>query len=193
MREPRAFHIVIGAIVLIAVWQFLFKPIARHVTGFDEVLWRGEKFKLKQSYLDYEEYKSDRDQLAPSEIERVKKFMLSISVPKTASSESDLIHSLSEMRFPGFGSSYVGLVKDEQGRRYTLHEYELPQTQQQRTLLYRVDADETCHLVLDGVSVDHRNDHMALMGDMAVKVEGGKLKHLFNGKVYREIALDAPQ
>lgn len=26
---------------------------------FDEFEWRGEKFKLKQKYLDYEEYKSD--------------------------------------------------------------------------------------------------------------------------------------
>jgi len=55
-------------------WQFLVKPVLRNVRGFDEVEWRGEKFKLKQKYLDYEEYKSDSDQLAPGEVERVKQF-----------------------------------------------------------------------------------------------------------------------
>ncbi len=161
--------------------------------GFDEVEWRGEKFKLKQKYLDYEEYKSDSDQLASSEVERVKKFMLAISVPKVASSETDLRQSLRQMRFPGFGSSYAGAVNDEQGNRYILNEYEIPQKQEQRTLLYRVEKDGTCRLVVDGVSIDHQNDHMLMLGNSAVKVEDGKLKHLFDGKVYREIALESPQ
>ena len=191
MRQPRALHLIIAVIAMVLAWQFLYKPVAGRIVGFNEITWRGEKFKLKRRYFDYEQYKSDIDQLAPAEIERLKHFMLSINVPKTADSETDLRHSLAEMRFPGFGSSYAGSIRDEQGRRYILNEYELPETQEQRTLLYRADADGTCHLVLDGVSVDHKNDHMIAMGEIEVKVEGGKLKHLFNGKVYREIAIQA--
>ena len=181
----------LGAIALILAWQFLIKPALRQVKGFDEVQWRGQKFKLKQKYLDYEEYKSGTDQLATNEIEHVKQVMLAISVPKSAKSDQDLIRSLRQMRFPGFGSSYAGNMKDERGTRHIVDEYEIPQKGEQRTLVYRVDSDGTCNLVLDGVSVDHENDHS--LGNSEVRIEGGKLKHLFDGKVYREIALDSPK
>ena len=115
--------------------------------------------------------------------------MLAIEVPKSAKSDRELIHSLREMSFPGFGRSYVGNVRGEQGTRYILFEYEIPQKQEQRTLLYRVESDGSCRLVVDGISVDHQNDHT--LGNREVKVDGGRLKHLFDGKVYREIALDS--
>jgi len=191
MRTHPVLKYLIGAVIVVVAWQFLLKPVLRNIKGFDEIAWRGEKFKLKQKYLDYEEYKDDTDQVATNEVERVKQFMLAIKVPKVASSDKDLIRALSEMRFPGFGSSYVGLVRDEHGTRYILNEYEIPQKQEQRTLLYRVEKDGTCHLVIDGVSVDHQNDHM--LGNSEVKVEDGKLKHFYDGKMYREIALKIPQ
>ena len=190
MRVPQALKYAVGVVVAIVAWQFLIKPVLRNMKGFDEVEWRGQKFKLKQKYLDYEEYKDDSDQLASSEVERVKQFMLTISVLKVAPSETGLRQSLRQMRFPGFGSSYAGAVKDEHGTRYILNEYEIPQKQEQRTLLYRVEKDGSCRLVVDGVSVDHQNDHM--LGNSEVKVEDGKLKHLFDGNVYREIPLETP-
>lgn len=189
MIAHRGLRYVVGAIAVIIAWQFIMKPILRNVSGFDEVEWRGQKFKLKQKYLDYEEYKSDTDQIAPAEVERVKQFMLSISVPKSTSSEKELRESLRQMRFPGFGSTYGGMVKDEQGNRYILNEYEIPQKQEQRTLLYRVEEDGTCRLIVDGISIDHQNDHV--LGNRDVKVEGGKLKHLLDSQPYREIALDS--
>jgi hypothetical protein len=188
MRVPHVLKYVVGAIAVIVAWLFIVRPVLRNMNGFDEVEWRGQKFKLKQKYLDYEEYKGDSDQLAPSEVERVKQFMLAISVPKVTTSEEDLRRSLRQMRFPGFGSSSGGAVKDEHGSRYILNEYEIPQKQEQRTLLYRVEKDGTCRAVIDGVSVDHQNDHM--LGNTEIKIEDGKLKHLFDGKVYREIALE---
>lgn len=188
MRVPQALKYAVGAIVLIVSYQFLIKPVLRNMKGFDEIEWRGQKFKLKQKYLDYEEYKDDSDQLAPSEIELVKQFMLGITVPKVVASETELRQSLRQMRFPGFGSTYAGTVKDEQGNRYILNEYEIPQKQEQRTLLYRVEKDGTCRLVVDGVSIDHPNDYR--FSNHEVKVESGRLKHLFENKVYREISLE---
>jgi hypothetical protein len=182
---------IIGAIAVGVAWQFLIKPALRHIKGRDEVQWRGEKFKLKRKYLDYEEYKSGSDQLADSEVERLKKVMLAISVPKSAKSDEELIRSLRQMSFPGFGSSYYGNVKDEHGNRYVLFEYEIPQKQEHRTLLYRVEGDGTCQRVVDGISIDHQNDHV--FGKREVKVENRTLKHLLEGKTYREIALDPPQ
>jgi hypothetical protein len=189
MIAHRGLKYVVGAIAVIIAWQFIMKPVLRNVSGFDEVEWRDQKFKLKQKYLDYEEYKSDTDQIAPAEVERVKQFMLSISVPKSTSSEKELRESLRQMRFPGFGSTYGGMVKDERGNRYILNEYEIPQKQEQRTLLYRVEEDGTCRLIVDGISIDHQNDHV--LGNRDVKVEGGKLKHLLDSQPYREIALDS--
>ena len=191
MRVPPILKYLIGALAVIVAWQFLIKPVLRNMKGFDEVEWRGQKFKLKQRYLDYEEYKDDSDQLASSEVERVKQFMLAISVLKVASSETDLRQSLRQMRFPGFGSSSGGTIKDDDGHRYILNEYEIPQKKEQRTLLYRVEEDGTCRLVVDGVSADHQNDHM--IGNSEVRVERGKLKHFFDGKMYREISLETPQ
>src|ERR1051326_3128112 len=100
MRQPRAVHLIVAVIAVVAAWHFLYKPVIGHLVGFDEITWRGEKFKLKRRYFDYEQYKEDSDQLAPTEVERLKQFMLSINVPKTANSETDLRHSLAEMRFP---------------------------------------------------------------------------------------------
>ena len=191
MSTQSVLKYIIGAVAMIVAWQFLVKPALRHIKGFDEIQWRGEKFKLKQKYLDYEEYKDGSDQLAVSEVERVKQAMLAVSVPKSAGSEEELRRSLRQMRFPGFGSSYAGSVKDEHGNRYILFEYEIPQKQEQRTLLYRVDSDGICQRVVDGVSIDHQNDHM--LGNSEVKVENRMLKHLFDGKTYREIALDSSQ
>jgi len=191
MRRSQALKYAVGVIAVIVAWQFLIKPVLRQTNGFDEIEWRGEKFKLKHKYLDYEEYKNDIDPLAPGEVERVKRFMLAIGVPNVAPSETDLRQSLRQMGFPGYGSRYDGAVKDEHGSRYILNEYEIPQTQKQRTLLYRVEPDGRCRRVVDGVSVDHPNDHRIGTGE--IKVEDGKLKHLFDGKVYREIALESPQ
>src|ERR1041384_558186 len=151
---------IIAVIAMVGAWQFVLKPILRQVKGFDEVEWRGEKFKLKTKYLDYEEYKSDTDPIAPGEIDRLKKFMMSIAVPRTASSQQELRQGLRQMRFPGFGSTGGGEVKDEHGSRYLVFEYEIPQKQEQRTLLYRLKTNGTCELVIDGVSIDHENDHL---------------------------------
>jgi hypothetical protein len=189
MKAHPVLNYVLGAIALILAWQFVIKPGLRQIKGFDEVQWRGQKFKLKRKYLDYEEYKSDTDQLATNEIARVKEAMLAISVPKSARTDQELIDSLRQMSFPGFGSSYAGDVKDEHGTRYIVDEYEIPQKGEQRTLVYKVDGNGACNLVLDGVSIDHANDHM--LGNSEVRVEGGKLKHFFDGRVYREITLDS--
>jgi hypothetical protein len=115
MNAPPVLKYLAIAVAVVAAWQFLIKPALRQIKGFDEVEWRGEKFRLKQKYLDYEEYKIGSDQLASTEVERVKGFMLAITVPKVANSEEDLRRSLRQMRFPGFGSSYAGAVKDERG------------------------------------------------------------------------------
>jgi hypothetical protein len=189
--SPVLKYISYAALAIVAL--LLLNGIARRVMGFDEVVWRGEKFRLKKKYLDYEDYKSDINQLATNEVEHVKRVMLSISVPKTAPSEEALIHSLGKMRFPGFGSHSNGSVRDEHGNRYQLFEYEIPQNQELRTLLYRVEKDGSCVRVLDGASVDHQNDHMLARGQSETKVENGKLKHLLDGKVYREIELDTPK
>ncbi|MEW6159665.1 MAG: hypothetical protein AB1813_19725 [Verrucomicrobiota bacterium] len=191
MRTPQVLKHIVGVMAVIVVWQFVMRPALRNTMGFDEIEWRGEKFKLKQKYLDYEEYKSDIDQLAANEVERVKRFMLALRVPLSTRSEADLRQSLRQMRFPGFGSSSAGAVKDEHGDRYILNEYEIPQKHERRTLLYRVEPDGSCRLVVDGVSVDHLNDHT--LGNREVKVEDGKLRHYFDSKVYREIALETPR
>jgi hypothetical protein len=51
-----------------------------------------------------------------------------------------------------------------------------------------VEEDGTCRLIVDGISIDHQNDHV--LGNRDVKVEGGKLKHLLDSQPYREIALN---
>lgn len=187
--SPVLKYIFYAALAIVAL--LLLNGIARKVMGFDEIVWRGEKFKLKQKYPDYEAYKDDINQLATNEVEHVKRVMLSINVPKTTPSEKALRQSLREMRFPGFGSVAGGNIRDESGNVYHLFEYEIPQTQQQRTLLYRVEKDGSCVRVVDGISVDHENDHV--IGNVQIKVEHGRLKHFLDGKQYRDIALDIPK
>jgi hypothetical protein len=190
MTKSPALKAIIAAVILIVAWQVVIKRGLGGLVGFDEIEWRGQKFKLKKKYFNYEAYKDDSNQLATNEVERVKTAMFAVDVPKTAASWEELRKSLRQMRFPGFGSSYNGAVKDGQGNRYILYEYEIPQTQQQRTLLYQVGADDSCRKVFDGVTIDHPNEHV--LGNIETKVENRKLIFLLGNKPYKEVAFDSP-
>ncbi|MDB6064408.1 MAG: hypothetical protein JWR26_616 [Pedosphaera sp.] len=190
MTKSHALKSIIAAVVLIVGWQVVVKHGLGGLLGFDEIEWRGQKFKLKKKYFDYEAYKDDSNQLATNEVVHVKTAMLAAEVPKIAVSWEELRKSLRQMRFPGFGSSYNGAVKDGQGNHYILYEYEIPQTQEQRTLLYQVGADGSCRRVFDGVTIDHQNDH--ILGNSETKVENRKLIFMLDSKPYKEIAFDSP-
>jgi len=185
MKLHSTLKVILGIVATSVVWLLVVKPVKRAIFGFEEVQWMGETFKLKQKYLDYEEYSKASDQLAVQETERAKRSMLAAKVPVNAKSHRDLTWDLREMRFPGYGSIYNGAVKDESGNRFVLFEYELPQLHQQRALLYRIQNDGSHKLVVDGISVDRQSDH--LLGNIEVKVENRILKYSSQGKVYHEI------
>ena len=116
------------------------------------------------------------------------KIMLAIPFPRKAASVNALIWSEPrEVRFPGYGS-HDGPVLDREGRRYILSEYEIPETGKLRSLLYRINQDSTCDLVMDIVAVDHPYDHT--LDELQIRVEDGKLRHYRNGAEYREEQLN---
>lgn len=178
---------IICFVLFFVAWQ-LVKSYLRQDEGFDEIEYQGEHFALSQKYDDYEDYKKSDDQLSTHEVQRVKNIMLSIPAPKDLGSWEELNRLHSDIRFPGYGSSHQG-VKDEQGLIYDLSEFEIPQTGQQRSLLYRIDKDGTCHCVVDGLTEENENDHNLFVHDkVSVKIENRILRHYLSGKPYREIA-----
>ena len=178
---------VIRGVIFVLILLFI-PMIGRQFIGFDEIQWHGETFKLKKKYLNYGEYKNDCDPFVKGEDEHIKKTLISVIAPESTRSLKELQESLRRVRFPGFGWRSNGGVKGEHGKRYVLYEYAIPLKNECRSLLYRVNPDGTCEKVLDGVSVDHENDHA--LGDFRVSVEGNTLRHYLNGVMYREIPLD---
>ena len=161
--------------------------VARSLVGFDEIEWRGEKFKLKKKYLNYDDYKNGYRMLADFEASHVKRAIVSINVPTRASSQKELRLMLKGMRFPGYGSVHKSEIVDEAGNRYVLNEFEIPANDERRTLLYRLENDGACQKVVDGILPDHMNDHV--LGGVEAKVEAKVLRFYFNGVAYKEIGL----
>jgi hypothetical protein len=178
--------VVIGIIV---GW-ILLREMRGRLWGFDEISWRGQTFKLSRRYLDYEQFKKARNQIRPTEAERIMEFMLSIEVPQFTSTWKELVHALSEMRFPGYGSTTNGAVRDRDGNSYVLFEYEIPGRDKMRALLYRKTDSGSYQLLFDGLSAGHPNDHK-LSGTRDTIVEDGKIVHYRNGVAYRETLLSS--
>ena len=133
------------------VAYFGWREIDRSRNGFDEVAWRGEKFKLNQKYIDWEDYKSSSHQLQAGEIPRVESILVGTRVPDTFKSHDSLIRDMPELRFPGYGMLYDGSRRAPDGAQLVLSEYEIPETGKRRRLVYRGQSDGSYRLVSDDV------------------------------------------
>lgn len=119
--------------------------------GFNTIMWQGETFALRRRYASWETYKKGQHQLAKREIARVRQKMTAITVPAHFKNHSALAHGLVDLRFPGYGCSCNGQVRDAAGGCYQLEEFDVPETGEVRALLYRKNDDLSFTLVLDQV------------------------------------------
>lgn len=138
-------------LLAIVVAYIGWREIERSRSGFDEIEWRGQKFKLSQKYIDWEDYRSSSHQLHAGEVPRVEAILVETRVPETFKSHEALIRDMPELRFPGYGMLYDGSGKTSEGAQLVMSEYEIPETGKRRQLVYRAQSDGSFRLVSDTV------------------------------------------
>lgn len=134
----------VGAVVL-GRWAYV------EATGTDEMNYRGEKIRLSKKYVDYDDYKNDPANLAPSEIPRVEKLMTDAQVGPDFADWHDVAHQLSNIKFPGYGMA-SGKDVVASGREFAVRVIEIPQVAKERYFVLEKLAGGTFRLADDFVA-----------------------------------------
>lgn len=158
-REP----IVLSAVVLIlcallavgAVLNFERPPMSQ----FDEIEYRGQKFKLAKSYSDYDDYKEDPDNIEPSERARVERLVCEAKVAQTYLSRDSMVRDVFGLRFPGYGLTSFGEKAQADDSVLAGFGIEIPQANKERILVFR-GGDGGFRLIDDFVA----SSELAIMG-----------------------------
>jgi hypothetical protein len=114
--------------------------------------------------------------------------MQSMPVPKSSKSLETLIREQPALRFPGYGMTYNGTVHNSAGNKYVLFEYQIPETGMQRSLLYSLSQEGSCHLALDVLTRERPTDTFIPDSDY-VRVENENLVYYNKGVVYQQFPL----
>jgi hypothetical protein len=112
--------------------------------------YRGEEVRLTKRYDDFHEYKSDPNNIAPEERERVRRLVETAPVPEHCASRDEVFQVLSDLEFPGYGSGGVGERGASDPLRVIGRAIEIPQTDTSRVVVYMKD-DRGYRLVDDTV------------------------------------------
>jgi hypothetical protein len=118
--------------------------------GSAEIDYRGEKIQLAKKYVDYDDYKNDPANLAPSEIPRVEKMMTQARIGPDFADREAFIDQLFTIVFPGYGVGPGPKVAAD-GREFTVEVIEIPQVAKDRYFVLEKMTDGALHLVDDFV------------------------------------------
>jgi hypothetical protein len=124
--------LVIGAFVLLAAtWAVVRRILPSSID------YRGQKIKLTKFYLDYDDYKNDPDNIAPSETERVQRLVSEAPIAHSFASRKDAASAVFEVKFPGYGAGgFGGSIQDADGslNGFTV---EIPRANKNRYFIFR--------------------------------------------------------
>ena len=120
---------------------------------FNTIEYHGQTVKLSRSYLEYDDYKNDPNNLAAEEVPRVQQLVKSAPIAKRLSSREEMIRAALDLVFPGYGLSSSGTGPQQDGSALELLSIEIPQAESSRILLFR-GQNGTYDLVDDFVQPD---------------------------------------
>jgi hypothetical protein len=126
---------VLAAVVLVATVCCVSSVVRRGRSDYIE--YRGEKIKLSKSYLDYDSYKNDPDNIDPSETARVQQLVLSAQIKRQYPTRLAVFQASSEVAFPGYGSGGMGDVTLPDGDTVTGFSVEIPRLEKERYFIFR--------------------------------------------------------
>ena len=108
---------------------------------------------LSREYSDYDEYKNDPNNIAPDERERAANLVRSAPLPRTVPDVKQVIHAVSDVVFPGYGSTQFGQKGLPDGTSLLGFSVEVPTAAQERLIVYRCQP-QGCYLADDAVVSD---------------------------------------
>ncbi|MDM4019483.1 hypothetical protein [Roseiconus lacunae] len=107
--------------------------------------YRGQQFRMRRDFADYEEYSDTADPIAKQDHEKVTDAVRRATVPNTVASIDEMVRAIGDVKFPGFQSGTL-VVKDKAqfGQYYGGHAM-IPYTDFSR---YFIFAQRDSHLEL---------------------------------------------
>jgi hypothetical protein len=101
------------------------------------VEYRGEKIHLRRPYDDYDDYKSDPDNLDPSEIERVGKLVAGAPLKRSYRGREAMLRAVFGLEFPGYGITSFGRSKQADDSLLEAFAIEIPRASRNRYVIFR--------------------------------------------------------
>lgn len=135
MRSQTALLFVVVLIVAcLALYKFV---IRKEGTGSSNVIdYRGEKIRLSKSYLDFDIYKNDPDNIDQSEAPRVQKLVMEAPISHSFADRLSTFQATGDVQFPGYGSG-SGEGQESDGSELLSIDVEIPRAEKNRYFLFR--------------------------------------------------------
>jgi hypothetical protein len=93
-----------ATLIVIVLMVFTLSCGYRQGLASNEIEYRGEKIKLTKSYSDFDDYKSDPQNIDPAETGRVQRMVMYAPIDREFESLLDASKACSEIAFPGYGA-----------------------------------------------------------------------------------------
>jgi hypothetical protein len=161
VRRSLLLVVAVGAGLAIFWW-------ARHQAQA-EIPFRGQMIKLSKSYYDFDSYKNDPDNIAPSETARVQELVVDAPIAHSFPNRLDLFRATGEIQFPGYGSGSGGGPQPD-GSELLAIVIEIPRADKDRYIVFR-GKNENYKLVDDFVQSE-------ILPPFGIRVENGAYIYL---------------
>jgi hypothetical protein len=97
----------------------------------------GQPVHLTKAYDSYEEYKDDPNNIAPEENARVAKLVAEAPIQKRFPNRKEMIDAVFALKFPGYGLSSFGDVRQPDGSDLSMQAIEVPRADRDRFFVFR--------------------------------------------------------
>jgi hypothetical protein len=155
VTPERGFAIGLGIIILTAGGLVFARTAYVECYGIAQITYRGEQIRLAKKYMDYDDYKNDPFNLAPSEIPRVEMMMTEARIGPDFVNWKDFVDQTFKIKFPGYGIS-SGPKVAATGREIIVEEIEIPQVEKDRYFVVERVAGGGFRLIDDFVTPHKR-------------------------------------
>jgi hypothetical protein len=150
ITPERGIAVGVGIIILTAGGLMLARAAYVEHYGSDEMDYRGEKIRLANKYVDYDDYKNDPGNIAPSEIARVERIMTEARIGPDFADWKAFVDQAFTIKFPGYGMG-SGPKDAATGREFIVEVIEIPQAAKDRYFVLEKMAGGALRLVDDFV------------------------------------------
>jgi hypothetical protein len=103
----------------------------------DTITYRGETIRLSKHYFDFDDYKSDPEHIALGERARVARLVREAPIAKDFRSRAEMIRATFGIRFPGYGQTQFGQIREPDGSVIAAYSVEVPTTGEDRIFVFR--------------------------------------------------------